>query len=191
MEGDDQDAGKKEAGWQYKPDAGSEDAALAPDAEQTLESRADVVEWTASEYIAHEKGVGWYAGLLGAALLAASIIYFLTREMISPIVIMLIAIILAVAGGRKPRVVNYRLDSAGLTIGSRFYPYGQFKSFIMPDEGSFVSVSLIPLKRWDFPIGVFLAPDNQQDALDVLSSHLPLEPHKTTLADTFVRWFRL
>src|SRR5690606_25019420 len=114
------------------------------------------VEWTASEFVAHDKGSGWYMLLFLAAAAIAALLYLITRDMFSAGAAMAMAFILGIAGARKPRVVPYRLDESGLTAGKRFYPYREFKSFAMPDDGPFVGVTLIPLKRFGFPVSFYL-----------------------------------
>ena len=41
------------------------------------------VIWTASEYIAHDKDFGWYAGLGLVAVVLSALLYVITREYIS------------------------------------------------------------------------------------------------------------
>jgi hypothetical protein len=183
MDGDKKTAPEPEAGWKYQSAAGG-DEGVSSDAPAE-------VEWTASEFVAHEKGVGWYLLLATAALVIAAVIYFVSKEMFSPIVILVMALILGVAGAHKPRTIAYRLDASGLTAGKKFYPYSQFKSFTMPPQnGPFVTVVLIPLKRFGFSTGAFLAPDSQQQALDVLSNHLPLERGEMGLVEVAMQWLR-
>lgn len=174
------------AGWQFKP----ADGPAAPSAAGSAEGAAGV-EWSASEFVAHEKGFGWYALLaLGTAVVAAGL-YLLTRDLISAIVVVVMAVILAIASGHKPRVVTYRLDDAGLTAGKKFYPYSAYKSFSMPDDGGpFTSIVLVPLKRIGFPTGAYLAPDSQQEVLELLSRHLPLERGELSFFDELVAHLR-
>jgi hypothetical protein len=164
-------------GW-YKPEdptmnSAAPGAADAPSG--TPGPVEEAVEWTASEFVAHEKGAGWYVILALVALVVAAGSYLLTKDMFSTVVVLLMAAVFGIASARKPRVVSYRLDWSGLTVGRKFYPYAAFKSYVMPEEGPFVSVMLIPLKRFDFPVSAYLAPESQQKALDLLGSHLPME----------------
>lgn len=150
----------------------------------------DEVTWTASEYIAHNKGFGWYVLLILAAGVLAALVYLLARDIISTVAVVVIAVIFAVAGGFKPRVLTYRLDGSGLTIGSKFYPYGNFKSFILTQEGAFPSITFMPLKRFMPSISVFFAQDDQDKIVNVLSNHLPLNPNSGELVDRIMRRIR-
>lgn len=181
----------EEVGWQYKSESGD-----TPYSGETAMHRESVpraktsVEWTASEYVAHEKGVAWYLVLGLGAVLVATVLYFITKDIFSGVVILVMAAIFGVAGSHKPRVIEYKLDNAGLTAGKKFYPYSAYKSFSMPEDGPFVSVTLIPLKRLDFPVGAYLAPDNQKQALDLLSTHLPLERGELDSVERLMRALR-
>ena len=170
-------APQEDSGWKYNSGSPADNFSPTIDTPVygTQESDA-VVEWTASEFVAHEKGVGWYMVLMLAAALISAGLYLLTRDVFSVVVVVIMALALAVASARKPRVVNYRVDESGLTAGSKFYPYRAFKSFVMPEDGGpFASIVLMPLKRFDFPVSAFLAPDSQDKVLDSLSKHLPME----------------
>lgn len=148
------------------------------------------VTWTASEYITHNKGVGWYAlVILGAAAIAA-MMHWLTRDVVSTVALVVIAGIFAVAAGLKPRVLTYRLDAAGLTIGKKFYDYGSFKSFAINQHGAIPSITFMPMQRFMPSISVYCAPDDQQKITDVLSKHLPLDPTRKEVVDSLMHRIR-
>jgi hypothetical protein len=195
MDGDDKKTaqGETEAGWQYRPgpgqSVGTQPAELTEPPASTSGDDG-TVEWSASEFVAHDKSFGWYAAFTLGALLIIAGLYLATRDMFSTGVAVVMAAILLVAASRKPRVVTYRLDRNGLTIGKKFYPYGAYKSFRMPDDGPFTSVYLVPMKRFDFPVGAYLAPDSQDKALELLSAHLPLEHSKPGLVDDLMKQLR-
>jgi len=169
------------SGW-YKPDenSGGDLGSSAVDWEDTLsrgKGDRSAIEWTASEFVAHEKGVGWYASLALVALAISGLLYLLTHDVFSIVVILIMAAILGVSASRKPKVVLYRLERKGLTVGDKLYRYDQYKSFATPNDGPFLCAVLIPLRRLEFPVSVYLAPDSQQKAIDLLATHLPFE-HK-------------
>lgn len=196
--------GQEQAGWVFKPG----DAAAAPQQSQqsaqppqqaggaqTSAARQpaqppETVEWTASEFIAHQKGFGWYALWFLAAIAIAGIVYLVTRDFISLAVLLFVAILFAVASAHKPRVLAYRLDQAGLTVGQRFYSYAQFKSFAVVQQGAFATVVLVPLKRFMPSIDIYIPPDNAEKIMGVLSANLPLEPREQGFVDTLAQKIR-
>ena len=150
----------------------------------------EVVEWTASEFVAHEKNFGWYALLLLVSIVVAGGLYFITRDVFSAGVVIVIAIIMAIAAAHKPRQVAYRLDGSGITVGKNFHPYSDYKSFAMPEEGPFVSIVLVPMKRFGLPLSAYLAPDTQDKALNLLSNYLPLERGELDNIEKLMRQLR-
>lgn len=182
---------QEEAGWQYKSVTGVEPVRSTADSEDASQKPSrETVEWTASEFVAHEKGFGWYALLVLATLIIAACLYFATRDAFAVAVAVIMAIIFGIAGSHKPRVIAYKLDRSGLTAGTRFYPYNEYKSFAMPQEGPFTGVTLLPMKRFGFPVGAYLAPDSQEKALEILSDHLPLERGELTTFEELMRTLR-
>jgi hypothetical protein len=191
MDGDDKKTDKptEQPGWQYASDDKAAPLPANPSPAGS-EPGSPAVEWSASEFIAHEKGVGWYLILGLVSVTAAALVYLLIRDRVSVVVILLFAVILGIAGGRKPRVVQYRLDEAGLTVGKRMYPYTAYKSFALIDEEPFRSVSLLPMKRFGMPLSFYPAPEDEQKILQVLADHLPVEQRELSTADRLMRQMR-
>lgn len=180
--------------WVYKPaDGETQPPPSQPEPQpeaKTKDTSASEVTWTASEYVAHHKGFGWYALLfLGAAVFAA-LIYWFGRDLVPTIAIVLVAVIFAVAAARKPRVLTYRLDESGLTIGQKFYPYGNFKSFAFVQDGAFNSITFMPLKRFMPSLSIYFAPDDEKKIVAALSKHLPMEQGKGELVDRLMNRVR-
>lgn len=182
----------EDVGWQYKSDAAM---AEMPDQHTDVSPgrdgpQEDSVEWTASEFVTHEKGFGWYAILVCVAALVAAGVYLITKDAFSVTVLLIMAVIFGIAASRKPRVVTYRIDSSGLTIGNKFYPYAAHKSFAMAQEGPFTTIVLTPLKHFAFPVGAYLAPESRDKVLEILSDHLPLERKEAGAIDHLMHRLR-
>jgi hypothetical protein len=183
--------------WQYNPEEGSPQlpplTPLSPD-EQPAHAPIDRIEqdvtWTASEFVAHNKGFNWYAILLLVAVGLAAAVWFLTSDLISVAVIVVVAILLGVAATRKPRVLEYHLDSDGLEIAGKFYPYSEFRSFSVMQEGAFSSIMLVPMRRFSPPISIYYAPEDEDEIVDVISLHLPHEERQHDMIDRFARRIR-
>lgn len=180
--------------WVYKPEDQKSDQAPKPygDSRKPASGSEDsaATTWTASEYIAHNKGFGWYALLFLAAAVLAAAVYFVSRDVVSTATIGIIEVIFAVAAARKPRVLTYSLDGSGLTIGQKFYPYSNFKSFALIQQGAFPSITFMPLKRFMPSLSIYFAPDDQEKILDALSKHLPMEQSQGELVDRLMHRIR-
>lgn len=185
-----------DAQWQYKPEDEVAAAAnpgqdeLTQDLPEVDANEAQEVSWAASEFIAHSKGVGWYGLLtLGTALLVTAV-YFLTHDFVSIIAVFIMAAVVGITAGRKPRVIEYRLDGGGLSIGQKFYSYEEFRSFAVVDEGVVSSIMFAPLKRFMPPLTIYYDPEDEERIIDVLAKYLPLQQQPPDVIDRFARRIR-
>ena len=183
----------QQPGWVFKP-AGSDNTASSEatdhsPARETVETK-DSVEWTASEYVAHQKTASWYVQLFLATVVVAALVYVITRDTMSTGVMLFAGLVFAVVAARKPKVLAYRLDQGGLTVGQKYYPYSQFKSFALMQEGPLATIIFMPLKRFNPSVDIYIPPDNADAILEVLSNNLPFETRKPGLVDTFAHRIR-
>ncbi|HSW66008.1 MAG TPA: hypothetical protein VLI54_02625 [Bacillota bacterium] len=193
MNGGDQKAtNEPEGSWQYTPGAGTGVPVGGADNQSAAAGAPNPngVEWTASEFVAHQKGIGWYLLFGGIGLVVAVVVYIITHDVFSVVVIGVLAGILGYATSRKPRVMTYRLDRNGLTIGQKFHPYGQFKSFAVIDEGAFASITFEPMKRFMPPVSIYFSPEDEQKIVSALASRLPMQPAGRDTFDQMLRRVR-
>jgi len=168
--------------WSYNSDPEQP----APEPVSTQES----VAWTASEFISHEKGPGWYMAFGLVTALLTFITFILTREVISTVVIIIAALAFGVFAGRQPRTLPYRVDSAGVHINEKTYGYEQFKSFALFQEGGIRSLSLLPMKRFMPPISLYFDPADEDKIASALSKYLPFEAREQDFTDRLMRHLR-
>lgn len=155
----------------YKPD----DTTL-PATDDSDHKKADVISWEASEYVDHQKPMGWYAALIAAAIAVIGLVYLLTNgDIVTTIAIAIAAVLFGIVAARKPRTLHYAIDSSGITIGNKAYPYAMFKTFSVITETAIHSVQVTPLKRFMPPISLYFPPDQEQQIVEVLGQYLPYE----------------
>lgn len=151
---------------------------------------ADPINWTASEYVAHQKDGAWYAMAAGGGVLLAGAVFLFTRDVFSTVMVIFAVGIFIAAAARAPRVLNYSLDNKGITIGGKFYPYEKFKAFSVINEGVFHSIALDPLERFMPSISVYFDPNDEQKITEVLGVHLPFEAREQTSVDKLMHKIR-
>lgn len=172
-----------ETGWQYSGESADINTVAATPVSQP-------VKWTASEYIAHQKGLVWFA-LLGLALFVLiGAVFLFTRDILASILVGVAGLTFGVFAARPPRVLDYSVDDRGIQIGQKFYPYHDFKSFAIVDEGPVPSVMLVPLKRFMPPITVYYAPTEEDAILNVLANYLPHEEKQPDAVDRLMSKIR-
>jgi hypothetical protein len=168
----------EDAQWSYRPDNRVPDGGASLTPELPVE-----VAWSASEYVAHDKSAAWYPLLAVCAVFVAVGVYTLTRDWVAVAVVIVVAIIFGAGAARRPRILNYKLDHSGLTIGDKHYTYSMFKSFSI-EQGPLQAISLLSTKRFMPPISIYYPEEQAEQIINVLSQYLPFEPHT---ADPFER----
>jgi hypothetical protein len=148
------------------------------------------VSWSASEFIAHHKNGGWYLLLLLGAVIVAALVYLFTRDWLSTTVVVVAGIVLAGYSSRKPRQLTYAVDGGGVTVGTKFFAYSEFRSFSIVPEGAFASIVFTPLKRFGIQTTIYYAPEDEDRIIDVISPHLPHEEHRADVLDHMMRRIR-
>jgi hypothetical protein len=148
------------------------------------------VSWSASEFIAHQKNMSWYGLLVIAGSIFAALTYLLTKDKISTVMVFVVTAALGVFAGRKPRTLDYQVDANGVHIGPKSYPYEDFKSFSVIDEGAVSSISLAPLRRFMPAISMFYDPQDEEHITGVLSDYLPFEEGQKDVVDRFMHRIR-
>lgn len=158
---------------------------------RTTDDGAASVSWTASEFISHEKNANWYVllGLVGV-IIAVGVFFLNGRDYISAAVILLGAVALGVYGARKPRQLEYRVDSRGIQIGGRYFSFHEFRSFSIVPEGAFSSIVFMPLKRFMPTISIYYAPEDEDRIVSVLAGSLPMSNQGNDAIDRLTRRLR-
>jgi hypothetical protein len=193
---------KQKPGWTFKPGQ-DKDQTQQPQAQQPPDNQPEdpqsapkqagspqEVSWTASEFIANHKSAGWYLLLFLAIGAIAGLTFLFTGDWISSATIVIVGSLFAVLAGKKPRQLSYRLDSSGITVGDKFYPYHDFKSFTLLQEGSFGCINLLPLKRFMPELSIYYPPDEEEKILDVLTLSLPNDQKQEQGFDKLMRKIR-
>lgn len=199
--------------WQYNPESGrpagqagnsvpqSQEPQLqypqrAPEPQPTPAPQVQTVAddqgiaWTASEFIAHSKSAGWYGLLALGALAGAGAVYLLTSDVIAASVIVIVAILFGFAAARKPRELQYVVNSKGINIGGKPYPYSGFRSFAIVQEGGVDAIWFMPLKRFKPIVSIYFDPNDGDRIIDVLSQSLPVENREPDPVDRLMHRIR-
>lgn len=169
----------------YSPEGENSRMDIAPDAVDDA-----VITWEASEYIHHQKNGFWYLGFAGVVILAGTIVYLLISDIFSVVILGLMALALGTYAGRKPKVQRYSLSHSGLTIGTRHYGFDEFRSYSLNEEGSVLSATFTPLKRFMPPVSIYLLPQDAPRVAGVLDQALPHEEYKPDIIDRLFKIIR-
>jgi hypothetical protein len=175
------------AGVQPAPSVSPTPPAFAPPPPMALptvpKKPEQTISWEASEFIHRPKGVGWFLGFLVFAIALLGFGLFILRDFVTTggFVIMLVAII--VVAVRPPRVLRYVIDGSGVHVGEKLYPYQQFQSYGVLQEGGVWSILLMPTGRFQPPLSIYFSREEGEKIVDILGTYLPMEEHKPDIID--------
>lgn len=149
------------------------------------------ISWSASEFITHDKTASWHTLLIIGAAVLGAIVWFITKDLVSPVVILLAGIMLSFYGGRQPKQLEYQLDDKGISVGSKHFRFSDFRTFwITAESGAFNSITLIPTKRFLLPTSLYYDPADEDRIVSIIGSHLPHEEKQTDAIDALMRRIR-
>ena len=151
---------------------------------------ATEIKWEAEEYVQHEKQGGWYAGLAVVAVVGA-VVTFLTGLWSFGVLIIVSALALVVYSIRPPRTLKYKLNSKGLTEGSKLYAFEDYRAFSVRQDGGHYAIILIPRKRFGTRVTVFFPQDKGEAIVDAFGGRLPMEETKLDFLDKVVKFLRI
>jgi len=157
---------------------------------QAASTQGDSVQWHASEFIGTQKTPGWYFILAIGTLLVAAVVYFVTRDIFSVVVISMLGIIFGIVGARQPKALDYAISSRGIQIGVKQYPFSTFKSFSILREDSLNSISLMPIKRFMPTMAMYYDPKDEDNIAETLSNYLPFEERGHDMVDRLAQRLR-
>jgi hypothetical protein len=167
--------------WQYQ--SGQLETPSSPESGASSESDGPSIRWTASEFVSHEKSGMWYAQLAMVAIILSVIIFFVTKEVFSIIVVIVLAVALAVFGALKPRTLDYAIEPDGITVGDKHFTFETFRSFAIIEDGPVPNVQLLPQKRFMVPITIYFAPPDGDKIIEILGDFLPFEHKERDMVD--------
>jgi hypothetical protein len=180
--------------WQYKPDNGSTpsgETAAGGSAQPQSSSPAQSVSWQAPEFIYHPHGPGWYAVLVLSTLALATIAYLAAKDLVATVTLAILGVIVGIFAAQKPSNADYEVGDSGISINSKLYNYGNYKSFSLVHEGPLSSVNLFPLKRFMPPLALYFPPSEEQKVVSALGNYLPFDSRKLDTIDRLSRRLRL
>ena len=148
------------------------------------------VSWTASEYVAHEKGSSWYFTLYAFGLSVTILVYIITRDIIATVAILAGCISMSIYAARKPSTKKYTIDETGITVDELHHPYSKFRSFSVVEEGAIDSIWLKPFKRTSPTVVMYFSPEEESKIVDVMANFLPHEQRELDAVDRFSKKIR-
>jgi hypothetical protein len=167
---------------------------VATDSEDQNDAEVEVpnevaFSWQASEYIQHHKGAAWY-GLLALVVIIFVIIAAILKLWLGIALFLVMGAAIAVYAKKEPRILNYALDSSGVTIENKHYPYNTFRSFSVFRDIDWHSIELDPTQRFMPRLTLLFSDDDIDDIANHLSLHLPNSDRTPDVIERITRKLR-
>ena len=108
------------------------------------------IEWQAPEYEFHEKSPDWF-WTLGIITLALFLSAVLLHSLLFGFLILLAGFSLALFGARKPNIVSFKIDTRGIHIENRIYPYENLKCFWLDYKPPYKKELIVESKKTLMP----------------------------------------
>lgn len=156
---------------------------------QDPSTNSSAISWTASEFITHSKTASWYV-ILGTITIVLAIAAYFLADIVTSIVVIVVALLFGYMASRKPRELPYRVDERGVQVDKKLYPYGSFKSFSIIQEEGIESIWFMPLKRFAPGLSIYFAPQEGQKIVNYLGNYLPFEERKLDAVDQLMHRIR-
>jgi hypothetical protein len=162
----------------------------APQDSIDFDQEASEVQWSASEYIHNQKNPLWYMGLGLVSGLIALILFLVTQDMVSVVIVVIATLLLGVSGAKKPSTLNYKITSTGIHIGNKLYRFEDIKSFSLIDDGAISSIHITPLKRFMPALTIYYPPEEEENIFQSLGNHIPHEERRADAVDRLMKRIR-
>ena len=151
-----------------------------------------VIEWTAPEYIQHEKGIVWYLfAAVGLVLLCVYAIFTANWTLLVALVV--IAGVYYWMHGFNPKNINVKISRVGIQVNDKRYPYQNIDSFwIIYKPPHIKTLNLKSNSRFLPDITIQLNDQDPSEVREYLASQIrEQEGKEETFVDSLIRTLKL
>lgn len=136
----------------------------------------DALEWQATDFYYHPKGILWYLATIIIAGLVASVPWLLSgrEDYISSGVIILAFLALIIYAGRKPQERSFALTDTRLSVQDKHFDLFTFSRYWVESFPTHTQITLVGLKRTEMPVTLYI--EDQKTAKEVIERLRTLLP---------------
>ncbi len=148
------------------------------------------IDWVSIDKSSSKK-FSWYLIFIASTIVLGGLIYLITRDLITTIVIVFCGIILLAYSIKKPKSVNYKLTDSSLYVSGKAFKISNFKSFSINNHGLDKAISLVPMKRFYPYLYINLNQDVSADVIQRLSQIIPVQKPTLDIFESLLRFIKL
>lgn len=138
--------------------------------------------WRAPEFVYKKKTAKWYLAI-GIFFLIILSVFILGKSWFAAMIVALSFWLFLSYAEKHPKLVDYKVDNTGITIGDKVITYGEIHSFTVDTTGETQTISLNTNYPFAMPVTMVVKKDNIDDVLNILIEHIPYQRDLS-----FLRW---
>ena len=168
------------AQWQYNS------GKLTNEQEQPTSNVAEdavLAQWTASEFIHHDKSPKWFLILVIGVVVISVLMFVITREVISVIVTVVLGVVFGMYAQAQQKTISYTLSPHGITADDKHYNFTDFKSYSVMQESAMPYIQLIPRQRFMVALSIHVEPDKINEIAEKLGEFVPYDQKEHDFVD--------
>jgi len=147
----------------------------------------DVFEWKAPEFVYSKKTTKWYAYLVLITLVLIVLYRLISKDIVTPILIILMSFIFGYYGTKKPQTIKYSVGPEGISVGNKNFSIDSLKSYSVQDYNNLSVVIFVPVKRFATLITLYYKPEDEDKVLGFIETVVPFDDRKEDVIDRFSR----
>jgi len=146
-----------------------------------------VFTWKAPEFVYSKKSAKWYVYLVLVTLALLVLYRFISKDIVTPILIILMAFIFGYYGSKKPQTINYSIGPSGVKVGDKEISIDSLKSYSVQDYKDLSVVIFVPVKRFATLVTLYYHPEDEDKVLGFIETVVPFDNRQEDLIDRFSR----
>lgn len=150
--------------------------------------KKNILMWDAPEYYHIKKNIDWYwtVWIIAVSLSVTSIIF---SNITFGIFIIVATFALSVFAAKLPAIIHYKIDTEGVTIDKKYYPFENLESFGIDTETLMMPKLALMSKKIFMPyIIVPIQNVNIEDVKNFLINYLPEKKHQEPLFHKLIEY---
>jgi len=149
------------------------------------------IEWETESFETHQRGWSWYVVVIIILLAVLAYTIYLRRWVLAGVTVM-VGVVLYLSGRLRSEKIKCRIDSQGIAVGEKVFPYEQLKTFWISQSAGQLKLNLITTFRFMPVISVMITAELMDRLRQTLGGKLPEAPNRgEDWIDRINRWLKI
>ena len=132
-----------------------------------------ILEWSAPEYVQHEKSRRWYAIALAIGILLIILAIINDNLTMAMAIVVFAGVYYYMQINHKPGVIKVRIGDMGIFVGNMYFPFSRVTAFWFVDGPGVHTLNLRISGRYHSDVIIQLGHQNPGIVRDVLIGRIP------------------